>query len=125
MTTKELIDILQKIDPDGDTTVCIDNRTIVDVHRVNSDTNGFLEEVEIDEHGNYVSVKYVKNGEKIDFVAIGAQEAIYDNPDILVDFREVDSWGGIEKLVDRVESTRRNATRFVATITLPDSDTDD
>lgn len=86
MKTNELIKLLQEADPDNECEVCSSNDIIIGVDRMPSYWDGRLMKVERDENHDPVKLSYVSSGNKIKLLIDCFEEAIYDNPDVEVDF---------------------------------------
>ena len=94
MITSELIRLLQEIDPKGDTPVCVDNVDIFFVDAKPAYWDGRLQELVRDKgkspYYNVVGAKYHCSGEKICIETHSVKDAILENPDLPVDFSELE-----------------------------------
>jgi len=90
MTTSELIKFLAKIDPDGNTPVCIDNHQIINVIKIPSYIEGPLEELKIVQ-GKPQSAKLMQSGMKVCIKYFAIEDGIMEDPDFLVDMSEIHS----------------------------------
>lgn len=77
MKSKELIALLQKEDPDGDTDVCTGISPVVEVYRSPAYYDGSLERLIRDEQGKIISAKIVRTGDKIVLRTMGLDDAIF------------------------------------------------
>ncbi len=82
MKSKELIRLLQREDPTGETEVCIGNSDILGVARLPAWYDGLLE-VFFREHpeGYPVGGAFVREGDKINLQAWSIDDCIWDFPD--------------------------------------------
>ena len=92
MKTKELIAELQRIDPDGEGEVCVDNRDIYYVAREPAYWDGRLQRLVIDEtkkpYWCIAGGKFVSRGDKISIQALSLFDLATDDPDTPVEFDE-------------------------------------
>ncbi len=80
MKTKQLIELLNKIDPSGEQECCIDNAPIVDVHSEVAYWDGCLQRIE-----NGVG-RYVHHGCKIKIIHRSIADMIWSNPEFRVEY---------------------------------------
>ncbi len=110
MTTKELIEALKKVDPEGDTQVCVGNTPIYFVENETAYWDGLLQ-VLIQDHSkdpfyNIKGYKVTGSGRKVQLHLMGLDDVILDNPEIPIDLSELSDdrrgeWG------QRIEDLRR------------------
>lgn len=89
MTTKELIKLLQEVDPEGDTDVCVGNCSVVDINKLPSYYDGPLQVVITDEAGYSISGKYKRNGHKVDLYTSSFSQLVWDRKNFPVDYSEL------------------------------------
>lgn len=79
MKSKELIKMLQEVDPSGEIECCVGNINVVGVEVLPAYYDGTLQVVKLDEFGNPVSAKYVRNGQKIVLKIMDIYNCILDS----------------------------------------------
>lgn len=87
MKTRDLIKRLQKIDPEGDGDVCVDNIDVYTVTVKPSYWDGCLQLLDRDESNPYYNViggRYRSSGSKICIESLSIHDAISDNADLPV-----------------------------------------
>lgn len=92
MKTKELIKRLQKADPTGEGEVCYGNEDILFIETLPAYYDGSLQVLVRDEKRddyNVVGAKFVRTGSKVQIVTYSIEDAVYDNPELPVEF---DQW---------------------------------
>lgn len=82
MKGKNLISLLQEIDPTGEIEVCINNVDIFDIQGEPAYYDGCLQILEWDEHERVIGVKVTSNGMKINLAPYSMYDAIDHDPDI-------------------------------------------
>lgn len=88
MKTAELIRRLQEADPSGELEVCIDNEDILGVDTCAAYFDGSLQVLERAGRDDYdiIGARYVSSGWKVDLQSHAICEAIWENPDLPVEF---------------------------------------
>lgn len=89
MTTAELIEALQEIDPSGELQVSFNNHTVSELYVGPANLNGPFEHIHPDMDGNNM-VTYRTLGDIVYLVSKCAKSEIMDNADVLVDFSEIE-----------------------------------
>lgn len=89
MKSKELIRILQKQDPSGETEVCIGNADVDCIVAMPAYWDGCLQVLQRDEEGNIIGAKYKTQGEKIQIYPYPISEAINGHRQLTVDYSEL------------------------------------
>lgn len=112
MKTKELIEQLLKIDPSGETEVCINNLDINYLDKVESYYDGRLERLVKDKNNTVVGGKYLSNGLKVRIITTSIEQCLLDNPDLTVDFSELDEHL-VEIYKNRVERYRAVSKKII------------
>jgi hypothetical protein len=87
MKTKELIKLLQEVDPAGETEVCVHNNDILFVDCEPAYYDGTLERLEV-KNGRIVGAKYVRKGSKVRIHPLSISDAIGDNEFLPVDLND-------------------------------------
>jgi hypothetical protein len=85
MKSKELIDLLRFVDPEGGTDVCVDNRPITEVFKLPAYYDGLLQTVEF-RNGHYYC-GYKSEGSKINLSTMGVVDTFADYP-VEIDYSE-------------------------------------
>lgn len=88
MKTKEVIRLLQEVDPSGEEECCIGNHDIFEISRWPAWYDGRLQVLERKpdcETYDIISGKFVADGVKIQIMPYGIDDALHDNPDMPVD----------------------------------------
>lgn len=118
MTTRELIAELQKMDPSGETQVCVGNHAIWYLDDVQFYYDGTLQMLELYDNGRPKSARFASDGRKIRIRTLSIENAIWDNPDMPVagggeyEQESVRKWR-IERLADDEESNPVEKRKFV------------
>ena len=86
MKTKELIRQLQEADPSGECDCCVDNADILFVQKEEAYWDGRLQVLQRDGKGHVVGIKITSNGDKVSINICPLDEAIFNYPDLPVDF---------------------------------------
>lgn len=89
MKTKDLITLLKKFDPSGDLECCVDNHDILSVETLPAYYDGSLEVLIRDPKNKYyniVGAKIVRTGDKVKIRTHSIEDAIYQNPDLSVEY---------------------------------------
>jgi hypothetical protein len=93
MKSKELIKLLQKADPTGETEVFVDNIDIYSVYKEEMYWDGKPQLLIRDNsklpYYNIVSGKICYRGDKISIKTLSIEDALVDHPDMPVDLSEV------------------------------------
>jgi len=86
MTTRELIQHLQTVDPGGNSPVVVNNAPVRHVDRVPSYYDGYLEEIGWADKGSFspMSARWVDAGVKVRLLAISIRDAVMEKPDLEV-----------------------------------------
>lgn len=104
MLTKDLIKLLQKADPEGNTHCCIDNADIFDVQRLPAYYDGPREELIRDEkkkpYYDVVGAKVIHKGDKIKISILSINDIISNDPKVTIKYdhpneyhkEQVDNW---------------------------------
>ena len=94
MKGKELIRLLQEIDPTGEVEVSVGNIDIFDVHQEPAYWDGKLQLLVRDEskapYYDVVGGKYVVSGSKIVITPMSISEVLWSDPDAAIDYSELD-----------------------------------
>ena len=86
MKTKELIKILNEIDPEGETEVVIENESAFFAYKEPAYYDGIMELILKNENGEIIGGKYSSKGSKISLRPYGIMSAIYDFPELSVEY---------------------------------------
>lgn len=93
MKTKELIKLLQEIDPEGETECCIGNRDIHFLDKMPAYWDGILEILQRDHsrdpYYNICGAKYTSQGSKINIRSLSITDAIGNDVNIKIDYSEM------------------------------------
>src|SRR5580704_18413272 len=81
MTTNDLIKLLQKIDPDGTTPVCVDNADVDHVIKVEAYWDGKLQQLVRDENNRVVGARITTSGDKVRIYTRDIEELLYERPE--------------------------------------------
>jgi hypothetical protein len=111
MNTRELIQKLQEADPSGNLPVTFGGGTIFGAYKIGAYYDGPYQQLDVTEDG-VTSAKYVFKGDKVVILSMNIEDAIYDDPDLLVDFTEVQETRGEEAtnyMVEQVEGWRHES----------------
>lgn len=92
MKSREVIRLLQKIDPSGETEVCVGNRDIWHIYREDAYWDGRLQVLKRNETEkvffNIAGAKITGKGEKILIRTLSIEELLFDSPDAPVEFED-------------------------------------
>jgi len=88
MQTRELIKRLQEADPSGQEEVCVDNHDIWFVSSVNAFYDGALESL-IRDGKKIVGARRTRNGCKVLIRCLSIEEAIQNDPMLVIDYSEL------------------------------------
>lgn len=92
MKSKELIRLLQDLDPTGEEECCIENLDIHFVTKEPANYDGPYQVLVRDQSKvncyDIMGVKYVSKGDKIQFYTLSAEAVIYYDPEVLIDTTE-------------------------------------
>lgn len=94
MKTRELIRLLQEVDPSGEEEVCIWNQDIHFVHAEPAYWDGCLEILKRDEdceYYNIIGAEVRSHGHKISIEPLSIEDAIYNDPDLPVEYSDYSS----------------------------------
>jgi hypothetical protein len=101
MKSKDLIALLQKEDPTGETEVCVNNSDILCVYKMPAYYDGSLEVLVRDPskepYYDVIGAKRVRTGHKIKIITHSIEDAIWQNPDIPIDYSELNHDGTKEQ----------------------------
>lgn len=92
MKTKDLIRVLMELDPSGEEQVCVGNSDIHYVDRLPAYYDGTMQVLLRDNSKwgySIVGGKYVRSGVKISIVDRSIEDALWDDPDMPVDYSEL------------------------------------
>ena len=98
MKTKKVIELLQKLDPEGNDEVTVCSRDIIDILPSPAYYDGSLEVLERDETLSDVAefqiVKgiMVSSGRKIVIIPMSIEEALLDNPELPIEVESPNEW---------------------------------
>lgn len=87
MKTKELIRLLQETDPSGEEHCCVDNIDIVSINKTPAYYDGCREEVILNESGDPISAKIIREGYKINISTLSIQDLLYMDPGLTIMFK--------------------------------------
>ena len=94
MKVKDLVRLLQAEDPTGETEVCVQNEDIFDVHTEPAYYDGKLQLLVRDpaliDCYDVVGGKYVVSGSKIVITPMGVTDVLWDNPEAVIDYSDLD-----------------------------------
>jgi hypothetical protein len=91
MKTKKLIELLQAEDPTGEVEVCVNNEDIFFLEHTSAYWDGCLQVLKRDESSPYYNIigaKIASTGGKIKIKTLSIEDAIYEDPDLPVEFDE-------------------------------------
>lgn len=97
MKTSQLIKLLQKIDPNDECIVCIDNHPVKDIDRQPYYYDGRLEYIERDRQYNPIKVGYKAGGDKIKVFYDTLEDALMDNPDAELELSAITYQGAVSQ----------------------------
>ena len=90
MKSKEVIRLIQEIDPTGEIEVCVGNEDIHFIDRVAAYYDGCLRVLVRDPgkepYYDVVGIKYVSKGDKIDIHTLSVKDVIWEDPDVPIDY---------------------------------------
>lgn len=107
MKTKDLIQLLNHIDPSGENEVVIGNEPVFTAYPEPAYWDGRMQKIVRNEEGSAVKGIFTSKGQKITIRSYGIQDAIYDNPDFPVEFDLDTTDGEYQKSVDRWRAESR------------------
>lgn len=112
MKTKDLIAELQRLDPEGDTEVCVNNIDIYFLSVEHAYWDGSLQVLSRDEskkpYYNLTGGKYVRHGRKVVLHPVSIDDVVRDNPETaVVDYSELGQ--GAEQTKEQHEKIRQSA----------------
>ncbi len=90
MKSKRLIELLQEIDPSGETEVCIGNVDIDCIVNMPAYWDGSLQVLQRNENDDIIGAKYVRTGEKLQIYPLSISDAIDGRKEFKVDYSELD-----------------------------------
>lgn len=103
MKTKEVIKLLQDADPSGELE-CFgcgnSDITYVDCLPAYYDGSGQL--IIRDEKGRVIGAKFLRSGNKVCIRTMDIEDALWDNPDLPVDFSEIQEWHNYRENVEKI-----------------------
>ncbi len=108
MKTKELINLLNNIDPDGELEVCCGNRGIVCAGTQPSYYDGCIKIPILDEKGYIIGAKISSTGRKLQLYELDIEGKFYDDVDFPVEYDEYSKKHYFEK----IEKWRQTAIEF-------------
>lgn len=109
MKTKELISLLQEVDPTGEVECCIGNSDIHFVSKEPAYWDGNLEILIRDpncQFYNIIGAKYTSRGDKIFIRPLSITDAICNDPDLPVDYSETGSKDRAKRYKESDDKTR-------------------
>lgn len=90
--TKKLIELLQKVDPTGETEVCVGNYDILQIFPSPAWYDGSLQVLIRDERllplYDVIGGKFVRNGDKIVIETLSIQDVLLDDPGSVIKYDE-------------------------------------
>ena len=111
MTTAELIKLLQEIDPEGNTHVSIGNKDILFVDTEPAYWDGCLQilikDKKLSPYYDVIGAKYISEGSKVVIHPLSIKEAIWDDPDMPVEYDEYSE----KKHKNKIEDERKEAKK--------------
>lgn len=84
MRTSELIALLQKVDPSGDTEVVIDGESIMAVDMLPAYYDGPYQMIHRNQNGRIESASIVREGFKVELKCMTIEDAMWTNEDLVV-----------------------------------------
>lgn len=111
MKTKELINILQELDPSGEVQVCVGGVDINTVYRAAGFYDGYYQILERDSKGSPIGMKITTEGDKIVLKTLGAFSALEYNPKFYFDLSELKPIHA-ERFAESVELMKKNNADF-------------
>jgi hypothetical protein len=106
MKGKQLIKLLQEMDPTGEIEVCIGNEAISHLDGMPAYYDGRLQMIETDKDGCAVSATYVSGGEKIKIITHDIEDEIWEDINFPVYFDQDISGYQHEKVEEMRERAR-------------------
>lgn len=106
MKSKELVRLIQEMDPEGETEICVGNQAISYLDPMPAYYDGRLQMIETDKNGRAVSAKYVSGGYKIKIKTFDIEDEIWDDLDFPVYFDQ-DVSGHLHQQVEEMRARAR------------------
>lgn len=122
MKTKDLIKMLQDVDPSGETEVCVDNLDIYFAERKPAYWDGRLQLLIRDESKkpfyHVAGAKVISSGDKIELHTMGVEDVIENDPDAIVDLTDIEKnmSSTFEEWKKRIENWRAETKRIIAQV---------
>lgn len=93
MTSKEVIKLLQELDPTGETEVSVGNHAISYINEEPAYYDGKLQSLLYDADGQIIGIKYKTQGSKLVISEMGVTDLLWENPEAIVDYSEIPEHG--------------------------------
>ena len=116
MKTKALIRLLQEVDPEGETEVCVDNADIHFVERLEAYWDGRLQVLirNPDEvYYNVEGVRFISSGEKVRLNLLSFEDVLLNDPEARVEY---DGKVTRKRMEEQVEARRVEVRRILSEI---------
>jgi hypothetical protein len=101
MKTKELIAILQKLDPTGEVDCTVDNVPIDWIERIPAYYDGKLQRLIFNEKEEKIGMKFCTVGSKIKIHTYDFEDLIADKPEAIMDISELNNNDSIIELIEK------------------------